>query len=131
MDDEYQAQGILVRLHDDTMGHVLRLVAKTGHEAAAAASAYSRRSKGDEKVFDDMSKTDSSVNADPPLTDDAALGLEDRGLLQPFDSPNEAGSLIRDDDWRRCEQQYGESLTACILEDCGGDVSRALQTLHV
>ena len=96
-----------------------------------ATSAYSKRSKGGEKVFDDMSKTDSSVNADPPLTDDAALGLEDRGLLQPFDSPNEAGSLIRDDDWRRCEQQYGESLTACILEDCGGDVSRALHTLQV
>jgi hypothetical protein len=105
-------------MYDDTMGHVLRLVAKTGPEAAAAASAYSKRSKGDEKVFDDMSKTDSSVNADPPLTDDAALGLEDLGLLQPFDSPDEAGSLIRDDDWRRCEQQYGESLIACILEDC-------------
>ncbi len=47
VEDEYQPQGLLVRLHDDTMGHATRLLARRGPAAAAAAAAYARSLRGD------------------------------------------------------------------------------------
>jgi hypothetical protein len=46
VDDTYQPEGLLVRLHDDTMGRVARVVARRGKAAADAARAYARERRG-------------------------------------------------------------------------------------
>ena len=121
MDDDYQPQGILVRLHSDLMGHAVRLVARRGPEAAAVASAHSkqqRRGRSSSGAVDGLQAGPASVpSSDPAAAEAAALMVEDDGNLA--------------ETWQQLELQYGAALTSCVLEDCGGDMRSAVATLKV
>ena len=122
VEDDYQTEGVLVRLHDNMMGNIVRLVGRKGPEAAAAAASYAKRSDGEEdKLFLGAQKHFAALSGPSSPHESFAEDVPPAAL--------EASSL--QSAWSECQQLYGESLTACVLEDCGGDMERALKTLRV
>lgn len=157
-DEPYQPKGVLVRLHDNTLGYAVQLVAKRGPAAAEAAKAHARWLRERHQGNGDGSGGANTIFA-PRLGQSKSHGGSSQQLQRAtsHDSsvPGRQGSAdgrpgpaagagagadtaaVHQQDaaawgtWEVYVQQYGEALTSAVLEDCGGDVHQALRTLEV
>lgn len=157
-DEPYQPKGVLVRLHDNTLGYAVRLVAKRGPAAAEAAKAHARRLRERHEGSGDGSGGANDIFA-PRLGQSKSHGGSSQQLQRATShdssAPGRQGSAdgragpatgagaaadtaaVHQQDaaawgtWEVYVQQYGEALTSAVLEDCGGDVHQALRTLEV
>ena len=120
VEDDFQDAGVLVRLHNDSMGHITCLKGKKGPAAAAAAALYAKQLRGD--LDDSLLLSRNKRSAGGAATTPAGMSV----ASETFTAEDSVNS-----DWKEYEKQYGTALMACILEDSGGDVERAIATLQV
>lgn len=118
VEDDFQQAGVLVRLHNDSMGHIIRMIGKKGPAAAAAATLHAKQLRGDlteslllsrDKPSGTPAEALDKALTDPPITFEDSINVS----------------------WKEYEQQYGAALTACILDDSGGNMELAISTLQV
>ncbi|GAX73309.1 hypothetical protein CEUSTIGMA_g763.t1 [Chlamydomonas eustigma] len=159
VEDEYQPKGLLVRLHEDTIGHVVKLLGRRGPEAAAAAAAYMRyiRDKEDEVHFSTLggpvSRNGTSLR--PSGSSASLLNGQDYKRTSLDGKQEEKGgntaismAAMTDENvldnnngveeeksegwqqWGYYVECFGESLASAILADCNKDIDLAIRTLE-
>ncbi|KAJ9526798.1 hypothetical protein QJQ45_017456 [Haematococcus lacustris] len=129
VDDMFQPQGVLVRLEDNTLGHV-RCGQKEPAAVAPAAGRSDSKAVGGIKVIRaaGLATKDGAV---PKVKAKQGKGVGGKGrgskLGQPAEEEDAAAQLAL---WQSMQRVYGESITHAILEDCGGCLSRAIAVLQ-
>lgn len=154
-DDMYQPQGVLVRLEDDTLGHVAAVrergaaVARDAWPQLSTPSSKEKQTKGGKAGGNRGSK--GSVGAAAREGSGAAAAPGPAGgiriihksgsgaRLAPRTKPKGAAAgggrgsegVSMEAQWGELRAAYGDAITGAVLADVGGDVGEAVQVLLV
>ena len=116
--EDFQPRGVLVRLADDTLGHVVRCTGGGSAGPRGGSAGPGGGSAGPE------SAGPRGVSAG------ACRSVGPRGAEAAQASVAEA-SVESLEVWVRLQKQFGEAICSAVLEDCGASVEEAVAVLEV